>query len=91
MNLIVQTLILMQLIILKTLADLMRQIDPDKRPVTFVSDQDYYNDVAMQYFDVICVNRYYAWYTDSGVLPLITYQLSADLQNLHNTFPTNLL
>ena len=31
------------------------------------------------FFDVICVNKYYGWYSDAGLLDLITYQLVNDL------------
>ncbi len=56
-----------------------RRLDPS-RPVTIVHstlpDHDYFGHL----FDVICVNRYYSWYGDSGELDLIPHHLSADLK-----------
>ncbi|PVD31515.1 hypothetical protein C0Q70_06928 [Pomacea canaliculata] len=57
-----------------------RDVDKAKRPVTFVTDADYPNDVATQFVDILCVNRYYGWYTDTGHTEVIQLQLSADLE-----------
>ncbi len=40
----------------------------------------------MKYTDVICVNRYYAWYHDAGAIELIQKQFDSDLNAWHDTF-----
>eukprot|EP01120_Amphizonella_sp_Union-15-10_P012278 TRINITY_DN5425_c0_g1_i1.p1 TRINITY_DN5425_c0_g1~~TRINITY_DN5425_c0_g1_i1.p1 ORF type:complete len:614 (+),score=93.28 TRINITY_DN5425_c0_g1_i1:58-1899(+) len=64
----------------KEIASYTRSIDPTKRPVTLINSVDYTSDnnVGVN-FDVICVNRYYGWYTDTGHLELIQAQLTYDL------------
>lgn len=49
------------------------------RPITLVLAVPYNQDLAMQYFDVVCINRYYAWYDDPGQLDLIKRQLVNDV------------
>src|SRR5690242_10556174 len=44
------------------------------RPLTFVSDADFQGDTWTKYIDVICINRYYGWYSDSGRLDVIPTQ-----------------
>ena len=36
--------------------------------------------------DVVCVNRYYAWYEDTGALETIYYKLTYDLQKWYELF-----
>ena len=38
--------------------------------------------------DVICFNRYYGWYSDTGHTEVIKLQLSSNMQNWHKAFPT---
>nr|CAD7404711.1 unnamed protein product [Timema poppensis] len=40
----------------------------------------------VQYMDIICVNRYRAWYSDPGRLDLISYQVERELTNWHDRF-----
>jgi beta-glucuronidase len=66
-----------------------RTLEPiSPRPLTFVTMMDYNNDIWMPLFDVICVNRYYGWYSDTGMLPVITRQMELNLANWHQTYPT---
>lgn len=58
--------------------EVTRSLDPT-RPVTLVDCMHAENSKTAKYVDVICVNRYYSWYTDSGDLELIEYQLERDL------------
>ena len=58
------------------------------RPLTFVTDLDYNNDKCMNFFDVISLNRYYAWYSDYGRLDQITDKISQDISNWRLAFPT---
>jgi beta-glucuronidase len=63
----------------------LEKISP--RPLTFASMEDYNNDLWSQYIDVILINRYYGWYSDSGALPVITQQMSLNLNRWHATWP----
>nr|CAD7402302.1 unnamed protein product [Timema poppensis] len=49
----------------------------DSRPITFVTNQGYNVDNAAEHVDIIGVNRYSAWYSDTGLLDLIPRQLPA--------------
>ena len=64
----------------ETLTNRARELDPT-RPITFNTDHDFSNDVVAQYVDVISLNRYYGWYSDSGHPEVVPYQLSYDLDN----------
>jgi len=58
-----------------------KQLDPS-RPVTIASvhsPADYTFDVV----DVICVNRYYGWYTQPGRLDVAANKLSDELDQIH--------
>jgi beta-glucuronidase len=58
------------------------------RPITFVTNERSDNDQCVQFFDVICVNRYVAWYSDFGRLDQIVDSISQDLSNWRLTYPT---
>jgi beta-glucuronidase len=58
------------------------------RPLTFVTNQYVNNDLCMEFFDVIAINRYVAWYSDYGRLDQITNIISADLSDWRLTYPT---
>ena len=57
-----------------------RELD-STRPLTFTCDHDFSNDLVTPYMDVISLNRYYGWYSDSGHPEVVPYQLSYDLDN----------
>lgn len=67
----------------KTLAKLIRSRDTT-RAVTFVTSRHWDNDKAVQHMDIICVNRYAAWYSDSGLLSLIERQTNEELKSWHD-------
>jgi beta-glucuronidase len=69
----------------KPVFDLCRELDPT-RPVTCVECSLPQETTVAQYCDVLCVNRYYAWYTDSGQLGLAGQQLRSDLTQWHARF-----
>uniref|UniRef100_A0A1B6D188 Beta-glucuronidase n=1 Tax=Clastoptera arizonana TaxID=38151 RepID=A0A1B6D188_9HEMI len=56
------------------------------RPVTFVTSQSFENDKAVKYMDIICVNRYSAWYQDPGHIDLIQHQVINELTSWHENF-----
>ena len=62
-----------------------KKLDPT-RPVTLVESTSYKDTKVSKYVDVICVNRYYSWYTDSGNLDIIEYQLEKELRNWYEKF-----
>ncbi|XP_071849409.1 beta-glucuronidase-like [Apostichopus japonicus] len=54
----------------------------DKRPLTFAHSSSKggstpQEDLVMQYVDVMCLNRYQAWYFDSGILTSIAPKLTS--------------
>jgi beta-glucuronidase len=70
----------------QAVANYTKTIDPTKRPVTLVQDQDFTSETCAEFFDVVCVNRYYGWYSDSGDLDLINMQLSYDLDGWYSKY-----
>ncbi|KAF6041431.1 GUSB [Bugula neritina] len=63
-----------------------RQAD-STRLVTFViGPSDYWKDQVVPYVDIICVNHYYAWYSDMGHIEVIGLQIKQDLDMWHKTF-----
>lgn len=57
------------------------------RPVTFViGPSDYWKEKAAQHVDLMCVNRYYSWYSDIGHIEVVDLQLKYDLDNWYKTF-----
>jgi len=42
--------------------------------------------VQAKYTDVTCINRYYAWYQDTGQLQTIAYKLSSDLMDWYQHY-----
>jgi len=63
----------------------VRNLDPT-RPITLVNSSMPHTCQVAQLFDVVCVNRYYSWYTDSGHLELIEFQLEKDLRDWYKQF-----
>jgi beta-glucuronidase len=74
----------------KPVFDLCRELDPT-RPVTCVECSRPQETTVAGYCDVLCVNRYFAWYTDSGRLDLAGEQLRSDLTAWHDRFGKPLL
>ncbi|WP_028986218.1 beta-glucuronidase [Thermicanus aegyptius] len=69
----------------KAVADKTRSLDPT-RPITIVQNTNPDDCKVAQLFDVICVNRYPSWYTDSGHLEVIERQLEIELTKWHTRF-----
>ncbi|XP_023718876.1 beta-glucuronidase isoform X2 [Cryptotermes secundus] len=67
------------------LVNLTKSLDPT-RPVTFVTSQTVDEDKAVQFMDIICINRYPAWYSDSGRTDLIQLQVKNELVAWHLKF-----
>lgn len=65
----------------KDIIDTVRSCDPH-RPVTMVSYAFPYGprkDKVADLLDVVCINKYYSWYEDSGMLDVIEYQAETEL------------
>jgi beta-glucuronidase len=69
----------------KKLIEEVRKMDPT-RPVTLAESSKPEETKVAKYVDVICVNRYYSWYTDSGKLELIEYQLERELKEWYERY-----
>jgi beta-glucuronidase len=63
------------------LATLTRELDPS-RPITFVNVMmaRVGTDKISDLFDVLCLNRYYGWYVDTGDLEAAEVHLEAELR-----------
>ena len=58
------------------------------RPITFVSDSNSGSDKCVKFFDLICANRYFGWYSDSGDLDGIPSAIRGDLGSWRKDYPT---
>lgn len=69
----------------RELYDLAKGLDVS-RPATLVNLQGVFDD-SFEFFDVVCLNRYYGWYATSARLEEGFAELSAELDALHAQFP----
>ena len=67
----------------KRVAEEARALDAT-RPVTIVGCLPPGDCRVADFFDVICVNRYFSWYSDSGHLELIERQVEHDLRKRYD-------
>jgi beta-glucuronidase len=74
----------------KALAEETRRLD-SLRPVTLVQSSFPEDDKVAQFFDVICLNRYYSWYSDAGHLELIPLQLESELRGWHEKYGLSII
>jgi beta-glucuronidase len=58
------------------------------RPLILVTNQYFNSDKCVEFFDVICINRYVGWYKDYGRLDQISDYMSQDLSSWRLTYPT---
>jgi beta-glucuronidase len=73
----------------RELYDLAKSLDPT-RPTTVVSYLGL-GEAAFEFCDVVCLNRYFGWYSQTGRLDEGCQLLSAELDALHATFPKPLI
>jgi beta-glucuronidase len=57
------------------------------RPITYVISEHYNDDQGIQFFDMICINRYFGWYGQFGRLDQIPMLVSQELANWRQRFP----
>ncbi|WP_366295883.1 beta-glucuronidase [Paenibacillus sp. AN1007] len=64
----------------KPLIDLTRELDPQKRPVTIVTQMESSpeKDQIAELLDILTFNRYYGWYVDGGNLDSAKEKLRAE-------------
>ena len=62
-----------------------KALDPS-RPVSFATFKDPAKDVATPFVDVVMVNRYYGWYTNTGQTDIIPFNLEKDMLTWRRTF-----
>ena len=69
------------------LASLTRELDPS-RPITFVNMMlaPVGVDKISDLFDVLCLNRYYGWYVDTGDLAAAEIHLEAELRGWESAY-----
>lgn len=68
--------------------DVVRKKD-GTRPVTMVSCAFPYGkmkDKVADLLDVVCINKYYSWYMDSGMLDVIEYQAEKELTTWYEEY-----
>jgi beta-glucuronidase len=68
----------------RELYELAKDLDPS-RLVTLVNMQAV-NDRAFEFLDIVCLNRYYAWYTESGRIEAGRKLLSKELDDYHQKY-----
>ena len=73
----------------KPLVELTRQLDPQKRPVTIVTHMmsTPQSCKVADFIDILCLNRYYGWYVQSGELEYAKYMLDQELQGWQKRCP----
>jgi beta-glucuronidase len=59
-----------------------RELDPT-RPVTVVQVGRSDNSRIVDLVDVVCINRYYSWYSDPGRIEVVELQLRRELEAMH--------
>lgn len=53
------------------------------RPVTFVANAAYNEDLATPFVDVVCINKYEGWYNDAGQTEVIVPRLTDYIEHWH--------
>jgi beta-glucuronidase len=71
------------------LYELAKSLD-STRPVTVVSCFGV-EEESFEFLDVVCMNRYFGWYTQSGQIKAGISMLAAELEALHERFPKPLI
>lgn len=57
------------------------------RPITFVTFHRPNNDQCVQFFDVICINRYFGWSDNFGRFDQVPIELQKDLDGWRSLYP----
>ncbi|KAL4971636.1 glycoside hydrolase superfamily [Aspergillus desertorum] len=72
------------------LTQLAHSLDPAHRPITFANlmQATYKTDTISDIFDVLCLNRYFGWYTYTGDLESAGKALQEELDGWVAKYPT---
>jgi beta-glucuronidase len=73
----------------RNLADLARSLD-SSRPITLVTYIGV-GEESFEFLDLVCLNRYFGWYSEAGQLDLALPLLSAELDALHTRYAKPLI
>ncbi|HLU10317.1 MAG TPA: beta-glucuronidase [Oceanobacillus sp.] len=68
----------------RELYDLARELDPT-RPITIVSYTGV-DEESFEFVDIMCLNRYFGWYTQQGQLDVALPRLSEELDALYQKY-----
>lgn len=55
----------------KSVSQYVKSLD-STRPISAAINQDYSTDLLAQFLDVLMINRYYGWYSDTGNISVIS-------------------
>ncbi|CAB3370111.1 Hypothetical predicted protein [Cloeon dipterum] len=69
----------------KELAAFVKALDTT-RPVTMVTNVKLEKDLGAPYMDVLAVNRYFSWYSDTGSLLLIKQQMMNEVRSWRSQY-----
>ncbi len=69
----------------QAMAELARQLDPT-RPITLVTHEGALEE-SFEFVDVVCLNRYCGWYTQSGQIEAGVERLEAEIELIHQRYP----
>lgn len=69
----------------KKVIDTMRSLD-DTRPITLVQTMWPSADKVSQWLDVICINRYFGWYSDHSHLEVIGMQVEKEMKEWYEKY-----
>lgn len=63
----------------------IRKLD-DERPITGTMNVDVEDDKISKFFDVVCINRYFGWYVQTGKIEQIYPSMKADLKKWYEKY-----
>jgi beta-glucuronidase len=69
----------------KKVAEHARSLD-STRPITAATDENFDNDLMSQSLDVLMINRYYGWYSDTGYPQVIQKQMINNIESWHKAY-----
>lgn len=69
----------------KKIAETARKCD-STRPITYAAHLEPENNQAAEYYDFLCINRYFGWYTGPGQIEETLPALKEDLERFHEIF-----
>ena len=69
----------------KEMAATARSLDPT-RPITYVAHLEPEDNLGYEYYDVVCINKYYGWYIAPGQLIEALPEFTACIERFRNAF-----